>query len=239
MNAQVNITDNLVANENPFAKKKPLTISSDDDVGLLIETVSGRRINPTNPDALQIDIQDIGWALSRIPRFAGHTITRLPYNVAQHSVYVAELVEAIVNGSIDTDLFHDSTTLPAVLVADSSVYLKALLHDAHEAYTGDIPSPIKRIPELRETLKLIEGRLDHAIFTQFQLDETTEDEKRLIKYADRLAQAVESYQFMPSRGLDWNLPPASLIMLQQFPAPVEPLEAYKKFIEKFEYYSQQ
>jgi hypothetical protein len=88
-------------------------------------------------------------------------------------------------------------------------------------------------------LKLIEGRLDHAIFTQFQLDETTEDEKRLIKYADRLAQAVESYQFMPSRGLDWNLPSTSLVMLQQFPAPAEPLESYKKFIEKFNYYSQQ
>jgi 5'-deoxynucleotidase YfbR-like HD superfamily hydrolase len=239
MIAKVNVTDNQVANENPFAKKKPLTISSDDDVGMLIETVSGLRINPTNPDSASIDIQDIGWALSRIPRFAGHTITRLPYNVAQHSVYVAELVEAIVNGTIDTDLFHDSSSLPAILVDDGTIYLKALLHDAHEAYTGDIPSPIKRIPELRETLKLIEGRLDHAIFTQFQLDETTEDEKRLIKYADRLAQAVESYQFMPSRGLDWNLPSTSLVMLQQFPAPAEPLESYKKFIEKFNYYSQQ
>ena len=239
MTAKVNITDNIVANENPFAKKKPLTVSSDDDVGLLIETVSGRRINPTNPDALQIDIQDIGWALSRIPRFAGHTITSLPYNVAQHSVYVAELVEALINGTIESDLFHDSTEYPEIVVDGETIFLKALLHDAHEAYTGDIPSPIKRIPELRETLKLIEGRLDHAIFSSFQLDETTDDEKRLIKYADRLAQAVESYQFMPSRGLDWNLPSTSLVMLQQFPAPAEPLESYKKFIEKFEYYRDQ
>ena len=235
-----NISNLGYPKDNPFVPKvKPLTVSSNDDVSLLIETVSGRRINPTNPDALQIDIHDIGWALSRIPRFAGHTITRLPYNVAQHSVYVAELVEALVDGTIESNLFHDSTDYPEIIVDDDTIYMKALLHDAHEAYTGDIPSPIKRIPELRETLKIIEMKLDHAIFTQFGLDEMTEDEKRLIKYADKLAQAVEGYQFMPSRGLDWDLPTPSLVMLQKFAAPAEPLESYQKFIEKFEYYRDQ
>ena len=227
--------------ENPFVPKaKPLTVSASDDVSLLIETVSGRRINPTSPDASQIDIHDIGWALSRIPRFAGHTITELPYNVAQHSVYVAELVEMILAGKIETDLFHDTSSDAQVFIDDDiQFFIKALLHDAHESYTGDIPSPIKRVPELRETLKIIESRLDHAIFTQFGLEEVTEDEKRVIKYADKLAQAIEGYQFMPSRGLDWNLPKPSLTMLQQFPAPLSPLASYQKFIEKFEYYREQ
>lgn len=217
------------------AVRKPLTVSPSDDISLCIETVSGNLVNPTNPDFNSIDIHDIAWALSRIPRFAGHTITAIPYNVAQHSIYVSELVEAIVKGEVETDLLLDNSYYRD----NVDLCLKALLHDAHEAYTGDIPSPIKRIPELRETLKLIEMRLDHAISTSFGLDETTDSEKNLIKYADKLAQAIESYQFMPSRGLNWDLPTPSLTMHQQFSAPLDPLTSYKAFISRYEYLAAQ
>jgi 5'-deoxynucleotidase YfbR-like HD superfamily hydrolase len=40
-------------------------------------------------------LTDIAWSLSRQPRFAGHTITRLPYNVAHHSVFVSEIVQSL------------------------------------------------------------------------------------------------------------------------------------------------
>jgi hypothetical protein len=117
--------------------------------------------------------------------------------------------------------------------------LLALLHDAHEAYIGDIPSPIKRIPELRETYKLMEMRLDHVIRMYFKLDEPDEDMKSLIKYCDHLAQAIEGYQFMPSRGLNWNLPKPEISQLQQFPAPLGPLASYKSFIARLEYLQEQ
>jgi hypothetical protein len=218
--------------------RKPLTESPKDDVSMHIETVSGKLINVTNPSPDDIVLQDIAWALSRIPRFAGHTITETVYNVAQHSVYVAKLASELLKSSEDFNL--DQSTWDSVLnicsVGDTNQFLlKALLHDAHEAYTGDIPSPIKKIPELRETFKLIESKLDHAILSGLSLSEVTEDEKIVIKYCDKLAQAIEGYQFMPSRGLNWNLPKPTLKRLQSFPQPKPPLESFTDFMFYFDY----
>ena len=217
------------------AVRKPLTESRSDDVSMCIETVSGKLVNPTCPDASSIDINDIAWSLSRIPRFAGHTITGLSFNVPQHSVYVSELVEEILTDSDVADKAGFDRFSIVEMNGINSVLIKALIHDAHEAYTGDIPSPIKRIPELNTTLKLIEGRLDHAIFTALELSEVTDSEQHLIKYCDKLAQAIEGYQFMPSRGLNWNLPKTDLIRLQSFPQPMAPLDSYKAFIKRFNY----
>lgn len=216
--------------------RKPLTVSASDDVSMHIETVSGRLVNVTNPSADSILLDDIAWALSRISRFAGHTITEVPYNVAQHSVYVAQLMEELLKSHEDFVLdFEVKKALARIHINVPEILIKALLHDAHEAYTGDIPSPIKKIPELQETFKLIEMRLDHAIRTQFALGELTDAEKVVIKYCDKLAQAIEGYQFMPSRGFNWVLPKPTLMKLQKFPQPKEAIDSYKDFILHYEY----
>jgi hypothetical protein len=205
---------------------------------MLIETVSGKLVNVTNPSEDQICLQDIAWATSRIPRFAGHTITEIPYNVAQHSVYVSMLLEELLNNTED---FAPNTTLMAsiehvrIFSDRNELLLKALLHDAHEAYTGDIPSPIKKIPELNDFFKLIESRLDYVILKKFGLTEVSPQEKIVIKHCDKLAQAIEAYQFMPSRGLNWVLPKPSLVMLQSFQQPKEAIKSYKDFISQYNY----
>ena len=216
--------------------KKPLTASPSDDVSMLIETVTGKRVNVTRPLQEDISLEDIAWALSRIPRFAGHTITETLYNVAQHSVYVSILAAELMVSREDF-IFDDEAVWESVLniVDKKELFIKALIHDAHEAYTGDIPSPIKKIPELYETLKLIEMRLDHAILSNLQLSEVTEDEKVVIKYCDKLAQAIEGYQFMPSRGSGWSLPKPTLKRLQKFPQPKSPLQSYQDFMFHFDY----
>jgi hypothetical protein len=209
---------------------------------MMIETVSGKLINITDPRAEDITLQDIAWALSRIPRFAGHTITETVYNVAQHSVYVAQLAEELMKSREDFALDEhvwDSVLNISQIGNVNEFLLKTLVHDAHEAYTGDIPSPVKRIPELRETFRLIESKLDHAIFMHFGFDELSEDERTVIKYCDKLAQAIEGYQFMPSRGFNWVLPKPTLKRLQRFPAPKPPLQSYDDFISHFEYLSRQ
>lgn len=221
---------------------KILTTSTSEDASMVIETVTGRLVNPTNPSVDSINLNDIAWALSRIPRFAGHSITEIPFNVAQHSIYVADLVGELLHARLKIEIplevqlavneIHASGNTTAVLK-------KAQLHDAHEAYIGDIPSPIKKIPELRETFKLIERRLDLAIFSYFGLSEMTEQEHVAIKFCDKIAQAIEGYQFMPSRGSNWDLPEPTLTMLQKFPAPEIPLHSYLSFISHYEYLSQQ
>lgn len=69
------------------------------------------------PTADMIDIEHIAYALSNVNRFTGHVG---PYSVAEHSLYVSEYVEP-------------------------QNALWGLLHDASEAYLGDVSSPLKQL----------------------------------------------------------------------------------------------
>ena len=57
-----------------------------------IETMTGQFVDLVNPDPKTIDIRDIAWATSRMPRYVGHTVSAIPYTIAQHSIFVTELV---------------------------------------------------------------------------------------------------------------------------------------------------
>ncbi|QUS57338.1 hypothetical protein [Pseudovibrio brasiliensis] len=86
-----------------------------------ITTRYGRTWDLLNPQACAVSFWEIAEVLARIPRFNGHT--QLPYSVAQHCC-----------------LAHDH-----VCEEDHpELRLLALLHDAHEAYIGDIVTPVKK-----------------------------------------------------------------------------------------------
>ena len=86
-------------------------------------TSTGRRFVPQLPAASKIDIEDIAHALSQLCRFGGHCCEF--YSVAQHSVIV----------SLNVPPEHR---------------FAALMHDAAEAYLGDVIQPIKRLlPEYK------------------------------------------------------------------------------------------
>ena len=91
-----------------------------------IQTFTGKLIQPLDLKPDDIDIRDIAHALSRVCRFGGHCHGVL--NVAAHSVRVLKAVRAAWP--------HGSKRL----------HLTALLHDASEAYLGDIPRPLKKHP---------------------------------------------------------------------------------------------
>lgn len=67
------------------------------------------------------ELEDVAHALALQNRFNGHT--RRPYSVAEHSLLVMEIAQA------DGASVHQQ--------------LAALMHDAHEAYVGDVISPVK------------------------------------------------------------------------------------------------
>jgi hypothetical protein len=89
--------------------------------GPFIQTLSGRRVNPLEAAVEDIDPADIARALSNLCRFGGHS--KAFYSVAQHSAIVC-------------DLLDERGATPDELMA-------ALLHDAAEAYLGDLPHPLK------------------------------------------------------------------------------------------------
>ena len=43
------------------------------EAGPYLQTVSGRRVNPFDPDPEQLDIDDIARALANLCRFGGHS----------------------------------------------------------------------------------------------------------------------------------------------------------------------
>jgi len=84
-----------------------------------MQTYSGLAFEFDSDDKTQICIEDIATHLSKICRFNGACKTF--YSVAQHSIYVSQDLK---NQSLETQLY-------------------GLLHDAAEAYIGDIIRPLK------------------------------------------------------------------------------------------------
>jgi uncharacterized protein len=177
-----------------------------------LETVSGRKIDVSNPNPNDIVIEDIAWALSRMPRFSGHSIPYTPYSVAQHCIQVAEDLKDY----------------------GPNIQLYGLLHDAAEAYINDLPSPVKHIPEIHAVIKKLEDSLMTAIYTALKINHPTVEEEALVKIADKTQQAVEAYNFMYSRGKDWNLPEVSFTKLQEFREPMTSIDSYHKFLSYFQ-----
>jgi 5'-deoxynucleotidase YfbR-like HD superfamily hydrolase len=146
-----------------------------------VGTHSGRLINLYDPDPDDFNIRDIALGLSNLNRFNGQT--RPGYNVAQHSVHVARMFEKL----------------------DPKLRLGALLHDAHEAYTGDIVRPIKGMPELKMPIREIEDRVTIAIFLRFGIfgDVSLIPFPDEIKVADDLVLAREAVNLMLIGHNEW------------------------------------
>lgn len=82
-----------------------------------LQTYTGRVVNPLDLQPDDIDIYDIAHSLACVNRFGGHA--RRPISVAQHSVHVSTLVPP-------------------------EHALQGLLHDAAEAYLGDVTKWLKQ-----------------------------------------------------------------------------------------------
>jgi len=106
-----------------------------------LNTFSGKKIYPLNPDPYHITIYDIAHSLSHQCRFTGHT--KDFYSIAQHCVLVSYLCN------------HENA-------------LYGLLHDASEYILVDIPSPLKRSKEF-SFYREIEKKVQKVIYNKFGL----------------------------------------------------------------------
>lgn len=102
-----------------------------------ISLLSGARFNYNRPEESGVTIDDIASALSNVCRFSGH----LPcfYSVAQHLVNTSRIV-------------------PPELA------FTALMHDTAEAFTNDLPTPLKwALPIFKE----LETKIESAMAAKF------------------------------------------------------------------------
>ena len=128
-----------------------------------------------------ISALDIAHSLSLLNRFTGHT-TR-PYSVAEHCLLVVEILEREA-------AVHDRQTL-----------LAALLHDAHEAYTIDLSSPMTEL--LGSMWDEAEWQAMEAVLARFGALAAWHEHRRLIKHADMVALATERRDLMAPTGPEW------------------------------------
>lgn len=85
------------------------------------KTVNGIDMNPWDLDPRIVTVEHIASVLARINRYAGHWV--YPISVARHCIILTDTLKERGHNSL--------------------IQLQGLLHDASEAYTQDIPSPLK------------------------------------------------------------------------------------------------
>lgn len=115
-----------------------------------------------SPDYIAVLLADVAHALSNLCRFTGHS--REFYSVAEHSVRVFQLLR---------DRGHTITLQRA-----------GLMHDAHEAYIGDMSTPLKQVLGIRD----FEDRHKKAIHKRFQI---AQDHSSVVCEADRVLLSTE------------------------------------------------
>lgn len=172
-----------------------------------IQTLDGAAFDLLDPKSDLIEPHVIGVCLARTCRFKGHCNDF--YSVAQHSVIVSQLV-----------------------IGGGAMPLAALLHDAHEVYTGfgDIARPAKYLNnDVRRFLKAHEQLIDVQIAKRFGFDSAL-FRSDLISLADAVALSTERRDIMGPCDREWDeLPPPSPII------SIEPLgidDAYRLFMSR-------
>jgi len=131
-----------------------------------IITFTGDKFYHLAPHTRMVHIEDIAHSLSMLCRWTGHT--KHHYSVAQHSWYASHLVAP-------------------------EFALAALLHDASEAYLGDMNRPLKHFTPAGPAYCKIEERIERVIFEKFGLSYPLSPE---VKAADTQMLYAEKAQLM-------------------------------------------
>ncbi len=143
-------------------------------LGATITLCGGGYFDFIEPERSDIRIGDIARGLSTTTRFGGQaSFGDGFYSVAQHCVLVSRLVE------------------PEHAFA-------GLMHDAAEAYVGDMVGPLK---QLCPDFKAIEKRVETAIFARFGIGLPLHPS---IKIADLRALRTEQRDLTSGAGDNWN-----------------------------------
>lgn len=145
-----------------------------------IVTAIGDELSLQAPQRGHIVVLDIAWSLAQTNRFGGRC--HRPYSVAEHSLLVCEIAEQ------EFDLNVHGLLL-------------ALMHDAHEAYSGDMHTPGKA--EIGKAWTIWERHWEHLVHSCFALHTAASVFRDQIKRADLIALATEKRDLMHESPTPW------------------------------------
>lgn len=161
------------------------------------QTFTGRQFWLLDPQLEDVCIEDIAHALALQCRFNGACLQF--YSVAEHSVRVSRIVSP-------------------------EYALDGLLHDAAEAYVGDIIAPLKRcLPDFGG----IERHIMRCVCERFGLLWPIMPQ---VKAADRVMLATEARDLMAPHPAEWVPLPEPLI---ERIVPWTHVEAERRFMDRF------
>lgn len=163
-----------------------------------IQTYTGKQFWPLEPRPQDLDTRDIAHSLSLQCRFNGHCLAF--YSVAEHSVRV-------------------SRQLPADLA------LWGLLHDAAEAYLGDLTRPVKA---KADWFKEAEEKLLQVIAEAYALPWPMPE---AVRKADDVLLVTEARDLMEEPPQPWGL---SASPLPGRIHPLGPAEAEAAFMDRYQ-----
>jgi hypothetical protein len=208
-----------------------------------LQTFTGKKIDLINPSREMVDIEDISHSLSMICRYNGHC--RDFYSVAEHSVMVEAMGSQILlrrEAERNSGKFSAPPKPTSEIVQQS---LAMLLHDAAEAYIGDLTTPLKQglesvgddvlYPPERSCSKIamLEHRWLLVIGEAFGLGDRLAKPSDVIRQADEKVMAVEvPMLFHPVQSGWWETrsrPHSGEMMIQCW----SPAEARRQFISRF------
>lgn len=161
-----------------------------------MQTFTGKLIDLSKFSVDDVRLPDISHALAILNRFTGHSKT--PYSVAQHSVMVSR-------------------------ICPPEHAMWGLLHDASEAYLGDIASPLK---SMLPDYAVLEEKFQRVIAQAFHLPYPIPHE---VKLADKRALMAEKRDLITCDH-DWG------IDVEPMAGPINPYcwqQAKKLFEERY------
>ena len=158
-----------------------------------IQTFSGKKLDPLNPQPQSLDIESIVHALTNVCRWGGHC--KIHWSVAQHSILVSDILR------------HQGHS--------EEIQFWGLMHDAAEAYLGDVCRPVKkRIGFEKYESPLLKVILRHVANLSGEIPEVVHqaDNIALVSEANLLFDApvdkwTEKYHIEPWPLLDMRFGP--------------------------------
>jgi len=167
-----------------------------------ISLLSGGQFNYNKPEESDVTLDDLATALSNICRFSGH----LPYfySVAQHLVNTSRIV-------------------PVEYAFD------ALMHDTSEAFTNDLPTPLKwALPIFKELEVKIEGAMAEKFGFNFPYDPVVKEADTNMLILEKLYVKKDMSVWPNYAGIevDHLLDKVDL-------KPWQPVRAKREFLDRF------